>query len=453
MKSRVICLLAVLGCGGLTVLGAAPRKPAPKKPSAARPVRKTPPADVVLAFPKGAQVLRNGKPVRGVRQGTALRPADVLKTGKTGNLDVRLASIASVRVKPGSTVRLSTLNKQPAKNDPNTRHTRLKLDRGTILVRLAKLKGKSRFIIDTPGAVTAARGTSFLVQTHKGVTTTVVEEGLVSVALARAPAKELLIGPQLEATVGRKLPAAPRLTSERSQRRLEEVRGLPAATRSTETQGETSSAEMPLLPAPAGAKVLFNGRSLVGWTASDGSPATWKVENGYTVATPADNDIRTDAVFTDFQLHAEYWLPIEPELPLEQKLNSGIYLQGLYELQIIDSFDMPPSMDTAGAYWGVAAPLRNAARPPGQWQWFDIRFRAPRYDTTGQLQIPGTMTVYHNGVQIHSAQPVVRPTGGALGHSPSEPGPIMLQALKGGIRFRNIWIAPLRFRQRELPKH
>src|SRR5207237_1100331 len=130
----------------------------PEKPPAPTALQAT-----VIAYPKGSSILRNGKPLSGAGKGTVVKRGDVLKVGKGGTLDLRVGDQGTLRYDPGSVARFPTLLYQdPQDRDTQTKYTRVRLDLGTVLARLRPLKGKSRFVIETSSAVTAARGTSFL---------------------------------------------------------------------------------------------------------------------------------------------------------------------------------------------------------------------------------------------------------------------------------------------------
>jgi hypothetical protein len=129
----------------------------------------------------------------------------------------------------------------------------------------------------------------------------------------------------------------------------------------------------------------------------------------------------------------------------QDRANSGVYLQGRYEIQLLDSSGRQPSqVDDCGAIYKVAAPLRNACALPEQWQSFDVAFRAPIVAEDGAVQRPGLVTVFHNGMLIHHAVELWKPTGGGLDEELASPGPLMLQDHGAPVRFRNVWLLPQR---------
>jgi len=187
---------------------------------------------------------------------------------------------------------------------------------------------------------------------------------------------------------------------------------------------------------------LFSGGSLDGWQSRHGGPAPWQGQEDWFQVAPGTGDIHTQARFTDFQLHLEFWLPHMPWAQGQQRANSGVYLQGRYELQLLDSSAATqPKDDDCGALYKLAAPLRNACRPPEQWQALEVAFRAPRLEG-GAVSEPGCLTVFLNGVLIHHHLRLTRPTPGGLEQPLSDPGPLLLQDHGDPVRFRNVWALP-----------
>lgn len=195
-------------------------------------------------------------------------------------------------------------------------------------------------------------------------------------------------------------------------------------------------------PPPKGAMVLFDGKDLADWSSGRWRAARWIVRDGYAEVN-GKGSIQTREKFRDFQLHLEFWLPLMADAKGQGRANSGVYLQGRYEIQVFDSYGQQPEKNSCGAIYGVAAPLRNASRKPRRWQSFDIVFRAPRVDGAGKVIEPGRVTVLHNGVVIHHAADLWAPTGGALDTDLGAPGAILLQDHGSPVRYRNIWILPI----------
>ena len=196
--------------------------------------------------------------------------------------------------------------------------------------------------------------------------------------------------------------------------------------------------------APSDATVLFDGTSLSAWVA--GNP-TWKVENGYLEVVPRSGDLRTKEKFGDVQLHVEWAAPSEVRGRSQNRGNSGIFLQGRYEVQVLDSFDNATYADgQAGAIYGQWPPLVNPTRRPGEWQAYDIVFDAPRFEGP-RLVSPAYLTVFLNGVLLHHRREVMGPTVhralASYAPQPSEES-LVLQDHGNPVRYRNLWIRRLR---------
>lgn len=204
--------------------------------------------------------------------------------------------------------------------------------------------------------------------------------------------------------------------------------------------------QMPALP-PADAVVLFDGTDLQAWESSSGEAAGWKVDNGYIEIVPGAGGIQTRDSFGDVQLHLEWASPNPPKGEGQDNGNSGVILMGLYEVQILNSYENQTYPDgQAAAVYGQYPPLVNASRPPGEWQVYDIIFRAPRFAPDGSLQQPATLTVLHNGVLVQNHVPLTGPTGHhnrpAYKTHPHAL-PISIQDHDHPVRFRNIWLRTL----------
>jgi len=202
-------------------------------------------------------------------------------------------------------------------------------------------------------------------------------------------------------------------------------------------------------PAPKDAVILFDGTNLGAWQAVEGGAAPWKVTEGFMEVAPGTGPIETKGKFGDIQLHVEWASPSPPAGKGQDRGNSGIFLMGLYELQVLDSYQADTYADgQAGAIYGQYPPLANASRPPGQWQTYDIAFRRPRFDSGGKLLEPARVTLVHNGILIQNNEELWGRTNW-LETQPYEAGgdrgPIELQDHGHAVRFRNIWL-------RELPE-
>ncbi len=214
--------------------------------------------------------------------------------------------------------------------------------------------------------------------------------------------------------------------------------------------GTFSSQQSPGAP-PSDAVVLFDGSGLADWRTANGGTPRWKVQNGELEVppqgTPDGGDIWTRREFGDCQLHAEWATPNPPSGDIMNRGNSGVFFLGLYELQVFDSFHGGIYPDgQAGAIYGQYPPLVNASRKPGEWQVFDVLFNAPRFKD-GSLETAAYMTVFHNGVAVHNHVELMGTTGHRILPKyavQAERGPIMLQAHGNPVRYRNIWLRPLR---------
>jgi hypothetical protein len=210
--------------------------------------------------------------------------------------------------------------------------------------------------------------------------------------------------------------------------------------------GTASTQEQPGEP-PSDAIILFAGIDLSQWGSVKGGAATWKVENGYMEVIPGTGDIRTRAWFGDCQLHLEWTVPAVIKGEGQERGNSGVLLMGLYELQVLDGYENPTYPDgTTAAIYGQYPPLVNACRGPGQWQYYDIIWTAPRFDSD-RLVSPASVTVLHNGVVVHNYTVLLGPTqhrrlGAYRPHPPT--GPLQLQDHGTSVRYRNIWYRQLK---------
>ncbi len=179
------------------------------------------------------------------------------------------------------------------------------------------------------------------------------------------------------------------------------------------------------------------------WQHKDGRPVGWTFTDDYLEVVPGSGDIQSVTEYQDFNLHLEFWLPYEPDHQGQARANSGIYLQGLYELQILDSSNVSElTAQDCGSLYKQVSPLVNACKGPLQWQTYDVEFRAPRVDALNQVIVPGEITAWVNGELTLAHVSVTKPTG-AAGKDPQRGvGPIRLQDHKSPVRFRNVVITP-----------
>ena len=192
---------------------------------------------------------------------------------------------------------------------------------------------------------------------------------------------------------------------------------------------------------PANAVALFDGKDTSHWVvAGSDKPCNWEVEDGTLV--DDKNDIQTKDKFKDFQLHLEFNEPkLGPEFKGQDRGNSGVYLQNRYELQVLDSYNNDTYANGAcGAIYGIKAPLKNAAKPPGEWQTYDVTFHAAKFEN-GKKTEDAHVTVYWNGELVQDNTDITHSTGGGAKEQDT-PGPLKLQWHHHHVRFRNIWLVP-----------
>lgn len=198
-----------------------------------------------------------------------------------------------------------------------------------------------------------------------------------------------------------------------------------------------------VLLAPSDAIILFDGTSSNEWVTTKGEPIKWISENGVLTVVPGTGDIQTVKEFEDFQLHIEWRVPSEGGNA--ERGNSGIYLQGMYEIQIIDTHESPTYANgQTGSIYKQTPPLVDALQKPGKWNSFDIIYHAPIFKN-GKMVIKPTLTLLHNGVLVQD-HTTIQGTTEYIG-LPREvehgAGPILLQEHGDKTSFRNIWIRSL----------
>ncbi len=198
---------------------------------------------------------------------------------------------------------------------------------------------------------------------------------------------------------------------------------------------------------PSDATVLFDGRSLDGWVSCrDGSPAKWKLGRGWMQVKPGTGDIRSTAEFGSCQLHVEFRAPSVVKGESQGRGNSGVFLMGRYEIQVLDCFQNATYADgTTGGIYGQFPPLVNACRGPGEWSTYDIIWEAPVFAGSALVK-PAFVTVMLNGLVLHHRQELQGPTQhrattAYVAHPAT--GPLQLQDHGDLVRFRNVWYRPL----------
>src|SRR6516165_9625345 len=165
---------------------------------------------------------------------------------------------------------------------------------------------------------------------------------------------------------------------------------------------ESDKEDVKSVPPPKDAIVLFDGKSLDDWTKTDGkTKAAWKLlEGGIMQVDGGDNIISKKMLEGNFKLHVGFRVPYMPKEKGQARGNSGVYVQGRYEVQVLDSYGLESKNNDCGAIYGIAAPLVNACKAPTIWQSYDIEFTAPKC-VDGKRTEYARMTVYQNGIKIH----------------------------------------------------
>jgi hypothetical protein len=200
-------------------------------------------------------------------------------------------------------------------------------------------------------------------------------------------------------------------------------------------------------PPPSDAMALFSGGTLAAWEGERGGPPRWHATLERFEVAPGTGAIRTRAAFGDAQVHLEWRSPVPARGEGQDRGNSGVFLMGRYEIQVLDSYQNRTYPDgQAAAVYGQHPPLVNASRAPGQWQTYDIVFRRPRFDANGALVSPARITLLHNGILVHDAVELTGPV--AHGARPpyerhADRLPMSLQDHGHRVQFRNVWVRSL----------
>ncbi len=198
---------------------------------------------------------------------------------------------------------------------------------------------------------------------------------------------------------------------------------------------------------PSDAIVLYGGAGdLDKWESEREGPAQWTAGEALTVA-PRTSGIKTKQAFGDVQLHIEWRTPAEVKGDGQGRGNSGVFLMGKYEVQVLDSYDNETYYNgQAGSIYKQSIPLVNACLPPGEWQTYDIIFTAPVFNEDGSKKSSGYITVIHNGVLIQNHVEILGTTE-YIGKPKNDPHPaklpLHLQNHGNPVSFRNIWVREL----------
>jgi hypothetical protein len=218
------------------------------------------------------------------------------------------------------------------------------------------------------------------------------------------------------------------------------------------TPGTCSTAETPG-QAPSDAIVLFDGTaaSMTNWTDTRGNPTRWVFRDGYIESVRGAGFIQSKQQCGSCQLHVEFATPSRVTGTSQGRGNSGVFLQGMYEVQVLDSYENKTYPDgQCGALYGRAVPLVNACRKPGEWQSYDIIYHRPLFDKDGKVTRKATFTVFQNGVLIQDHVELSGGTGWLGPHKITDyvphgdKGPIQFQDHNNPVRFRNVWVRELK---------
>ena len=204
---------------------------------------------------------------------------------------------------------------------------------------------------------------------------------------------------------------------------------------------------------PSDATVLFDGTeaAMANWTDTKGQPTKWIAGEGYMESVKGAGYIQTKQQFGSCQLHVEFATPEKVEGTSQGRGNSGVFLQGQYEVQVLDSYENKTYPDgQCGALYGRAVPLVNACRKPGEWQTYDIIYHRPLFDKDGKVTRKATFTILQNGVLIQDHVVLEGGTGWINAHTVTnykahgDKGPIQLQDHGNPVRYRNVWVRELK---------
>jgi len=188
--------------------------------------------------------------------------------------------------------------------------------------------------------------------------------------------------------------------------------------------------------------MLFDGSSLDGWAKRDGSAADWIIEGD--IMTVNHGDIVSKVTFGDALVHVEFREPDMPEATGQAKGNSGVYVHGCYEIQVLDSYGVEnPNEGDCSAIYSMYAPLINACKPAMEWQTYDILIRAPRFGLMGKVKENGIISVFQNGLPVHNNAVLPHATPGGVTKNVVAEGPLLLQDHGNPVSFRNVWVMKL----------
>lgn len=210
------------------------------------------------------------------------------------------------------------------------------------------------------------------------------------------------------------------------------------------------------IDAPSDAIILFDGTDMSKWQSVNGGEVEWEIEDGAVTVVPGTGNIETKESFGDVQLYIEWRSPMNMDHKGQDRGNSGIFLQGRYEVQVLDADENPTYINgMAGSIYKQTAPLANPTRKPGEWETYNISYKAPRFHEDGSLKEPGRVTVIWNGVVVQNNTEIYGHTA-YIGYPEYEAhgeAPIRLQDHNSKVSYRNIWVRRLDNDQFSIKNH
>jgi len=190
---------------------------------------------------------------------------------------------------------------------------------------------------------------------------------------------------------------------------------------------------------PEGAVVLFDGTNVDAWVFKK---TPWAIVEGGAMEIRPGN-MHSKQKFGDARIHVEFRTPFMPGARGQARGNSGVYVAGRYEIQVLDSFGLEGLDNECGGIYKKGRPKVNACLPPLEWQTYDITYQAPRFDASGKKTANAVLSVTHNGILIHDKLELDGACGGGISNTEAATGPLLLQDHHNKVQFRNIWVKPL----------
>lgn len=194
---------------------------------------------------------------------------------------------------------------------------------------------------------------------------------------------------------------------------------------------------------PQGAVVLLDGKGLDAWRSQKEGGKVWELVDGGAMEVRKVGNIMSKEAFGDALYHIEFRTPLMAKMRGQARGNSGVYLHGRYEVQVLDSFGLPVADNECGGIYKKAVPKVNACLPPTEWQTYDITFITPKFDAAGAKTSNARITAVLNGITIHDNVELDSPTPGGVAADEVAAGPLLLQDHGNKVQYRNIWVKAL----------